>query len=81
MILLNKVITLIRNKNLKSSIGMSLYRVAIIGSGNWGSAIAKLVGYNVTRHPTYFHSEVTFSFRQHFLIFRSVFTQLITVLS
>ena len=32
-------------------------RVCIIGSGNWGSAIAKIVGGNCERLP-YFHSQV-----------------------
>jgi len=37
---------------------MSKEKVAIIGSGNWGSAIAKIIGYNVRRNPTIFQDEV-----------------------
>merc|ERR1712110_1366527 len=33
-------------------------RVCIIGSGNWGSTIAKIVGHNVTAHSDSFESEV-----------------------
>ncbi|XP_067012111.2 glycerol-3-phosphate dehydrogenase [NAD(+)], cytoplasmic isoform X2 [Anabrus simplex] len=33
-------------------------RVCIVGSGNWGSAIAKIVGYNAKRHDT-LHETVT----------------------
>jgi len=33
-------------------------KVTIIGSGNWGSAIAKIVGSNASRHPDLFNSEV-----------------------
>lgn len=33
-------------------------RVTIIGSGNWGSAIATIVGKNAQKYPQYFHSEV-----------------------
>lgn len=33
-------------------------RVAIIGSGNWGSAIAKIVGFNAARYPDIFDREV-----------------------
>jgi len=33
-------------------------RVCIIGSGNWGSTIAKIVGQNVTAHGDLFESEV-----------------------
>ncbi|KAI7695630.1 Glycerol-3-phosphate dehydrogenase [NAD(+)] [Sarcoptes scabiei] len=32
---------------------MSKKRVAIIGSGNWGSAIAKIIGLNVTKFPQF----------------------------
>ncbi|RHZ84487.1 hypothetical protein Glove_81g37 [Diversispora epigaea] len=32
-------------------------KVAIIGSGNWGTAAARIIGENVTRHPD-FHPEV-----------------------
>ncbi|CAG8433420.1 1770_t:CDS:2 [Diversispora eburnea] len=32
-------------------------KVAIIGSGNWGTAAARIISGNVTRHPN-FHSEV-----------------------
>jgi len=31
--------------------------VSIIGSGNWGSAIARVIGDNVLRHPA-FHKTV-----------------------
>ncbi|KAK4684775.1 glycerol-3-phosphate dehydrogenase (NAD+), partial [Tremellales sp. Uapishka_1] len=37
---------------------MSRERVVIIGSGNWGSAIARLAGQNVTRHSDVFDSHV-----------------------
>ncbi|KAI9218029.1 NAD-dependent glycerol-3-phosphate dehydrogenase N-terminus-domain-containing protein [Blastocladiella britannica] len=33
-------------------------KVCLIGSGNWGSAIAKIVGRNVLAHPTEYDSEV-----------------------
>ena len=33
-------------------------RVAIIGSGNWGSAIAKIVGNNTVRYPEIFQRDV-----------------------
>ncbi|XP_017462934.1 PREDICTED: glycerol-3-phosphate dehydrogenase [NAD(+)], cytoplasmic-like, partial [Rhagoletis zephyria] len=32
-------------------------RVAIVGSGNWGSAIAKIIGANTARYP-HFHTAV-----------------------
>ncbi|KAF3101270.1 glycerol-3-phosphate dehydrogenase [Orbilia oligospora] len=34
------------------------HKVAIIGSGNWGSAIAKILAENTTAHPHLFESEV-----------------------
>ncbi|WFD32438.1 glycerol-3-phosphate dehydrogenase (NAD(+)) [Malassezia sp. CBS 17886] len=37
---------------------MQKQRVAIIGSGNWGSAIAKIAGYNAKRHSDLFHPQV-----------------------
>eukprot|EP01117_Protostelium_nocturnum_P020563 TRINITY_DN9310_c0_g1_i1.p1 TRINITY_DN9310_c0_g1~~TRINITY_DN9310_c0_g1_i1.p1 ORF type:complete len:352 (-),score=129.90 TRINITY_DN9310_c0_g1_i1:44-1099(-) len=33
-------------------------KVCIVGSGNWGSAIAKIVGLNVRKHPNLFQDEV-----------------------
>ena len=33
-------------------------QVCIVGSGNWGSAIARLVGYNAARLPDRFQKEV-----------------------
>ena len=36
---------------------MSKKRVAIVGSGNWGCAIAKIVGNNAARH-NHLHEEV-----------------------
>merc|ERR1712156_669733 len=33
-------------------------KVCIVGSGNWGSAIARLVGYNAARLPDRFQKEV-----------------------
>ena len=38
--------------------GDAVDRVAIIGSGNWGSAIAKVIGENVRAHAARFHPEV-----------------------
>ena len=35
-----------------------LYKVALIGSGNWGSAIAKIIGTNVRKLPQVFDSVV-----------------------
>ena len=35
-----------------------LCQVCIVGSGNWGSAIARLVGYNAARLPDRFQKEV-----------------------
>ncbi|KAI8891420.1 glycerol-3-phosphate dehydrogenase [NAD+] [Backusella circina FSU 941] len=37
---------------------MSLQKVCIIGSGNWGSAIAKIVGENTNRHSDVFEATV-----------------------
>ncbi|KAI7865830.1 glycerol-3-phosphate dehydrogenase [NAD+] [Spinellus fusiger] len=37
---------------------MSLENVCIIGSGNWGSAIAKIIGTNVHKHPHLFSPTV-----------------------
>lgn len=37
---------------------MSLRKVTIIGSGNWGSAIAKIVGTNTARHSDLFEKQV-----------------------
>jgi glycerol-3-phosphate dehydrogenase (NAD+) len=34
-------------------------KVCIIGSGNWGSAIARLVGENTIKHPDLFEKDVT----------------------
>jgi glycerol-3-phosphate dehydrogenase (NAD+) len=36
----------------------ALEKVSIIGSGNWGSAIAKIIGTNTTRHADQFESTV-----------------------
>jgi len=33
-------------------------KVCIVGSGNWGSAISRLVGYNVARLPAKYHNDV-----------------------
>ena len=38
---------------------MSGKKVCIVGSGNWGSAIAKLVGFNAERLPDKFQREVS----------------------
>jgi len=38
---------------------MAPKKVCIVGSGNWGSAIARLVGYNAARLPDKFHPQVT----------------------
>ncbi|KOS14288.1 glycerol-3-phosphate dehydrogenase (nad+) [Malassezia pachydermatis] len=38
--------------------GVHKQRVAIIGSGNWGSAIAKIAGYNCARHTELFETRV-----------------------
>jgi len=37
---------------------MSAKKVCIVGSGNWGSAIARLVGYNAERLPDKFQKDV-----------------------
>jgi len=37
---------------------MAPKKVCIVGSGNWGSAIAKLVGFNAERFPDRFHKNV-----------------------
>merc|ERR1712109_412857 len=37
---------------------MAPKKVCIVGSGNWGSAIARLVGYNAARLPDRFQKEV-----------------------
>ena len=47
---------------------MSKEKVAIIGSGNWGSAIAKIIGYNVRRNPTVFDDEVISLVNNRFLL-------------
>jgi len=33
-------------------------KIAIIGSGNWGSTVAKIIGHNVKKYPNIFHEEV-----------------------
>lgn len=38
---------------------MAQKKVCIVGSGNWGSAIARLVGFNADRLPERFHRDVT----------------------
>ena len=38
---------------------MSGKKVCIVGSGNWGSAIAKLVGFNAERLPDKFQRDVS----------------------
>ena len=38
--------------------GMAPKKVCIVGSGNWGSAIARLVGVNTARFPERFAAEV-----------------------
>lgn len=42
---------------MAATIVNSVKRVAIVGSGNWGSAIARIVGVNVKENPI-FHDEV-----------------------
>ena len=37
---------------------MAPKKVCIVGSGNWGSAIAKLVGENVAKNPEMFEKDV-----------------------
>eukprot|EP00128_Syssomonas_multiformis_P008684 Colp12_sorted_trinity150504_noHs@8501 len=37
---------------------VAAHRVCIIGSGNWGSAISKIIGRNVLKHPHVFDREV-----------------------
>merc|ERR1711936_1484631 len=37
---------------------MAPKKVCIVGSGNWGSAIARLVGFNAARLPERFQKEV-----------------------
>ncbi len=34
------------------------HKVAIVGSGNWGSAIARIAGHNTQRHSDLFEREV-----------------------
>ena len=34
------------------------HRVTVVGSGNWGSAIAKIVAENTKAHPDLFEPEV-----------------------
>merc|ERR1711997_662880 len=41
-----------------TSTTMAPKKVCIVGSGNWGSAIARLVGYNAARLPDRFQKEV-----------------------
>ncbi|XP_071103225.1 glycerol-3-phosphate dehydrogenase [NAD(+)], cytoplasmic-like [Haliotis cracherodii] len=41
-----------------SSFKMAPKSVCIVGSGNWGSAIAKIIGYNVQRQPDEFEKKV-----------------------
>lgn len=38
--------------------GEKKHRLAIIGSGNWGSAIARIAGSNVRLHKDMFEEEV-----------------------
>ncbi|KAG0169055.1 Glycerol-3-phosphate dehydrogenase [Apophysomyces sp. BC1034] len=37
---------------------MAKERVCVIGSGNWGSAVGRIIGQNVLKFPTVFESEV-----------------------
>lgn len=37
---------------------MSLEKVCIVGSGNWGSTIAKIIGENVRKNPHLYHHTV-----------------------
>ncbi|KAI3382892.1 hypothetical protein SNEBB_003574 [Seison nebaliae] len=38
---------------------MTKHQIAIVGSGNWGSTIARIVGWNVKKYPDIFSSKVT----------------------
>ncbi|BEJ07022.1 hypothetical protein CcaverHIS641_0402910 [Cutaneotrichosporon cavernicola] len=40
------------------------HRIAVIGSGSWGTALAKIAAENALRHPSRFHSEVRLWVRQ-----------------
>ncbi|XP_074310754.1 glycerol-3-phosphate dehydrogenase [NAD(+)] [Silene latifolia] len=44
-------------KSMKSENSMEKYKVAIVGSGNWGSVAAKLIASNTVQHNI-FHDEV-----------------------
>jgi len=46
-------------KSLYTTPTMAPKKICIVGSGNWGSAIARLVGYNAARLPDTFQREVT----------------------
>ena len=53
-----------------------MYRqVCIVGSGNWGSAIARLVGFNAARLPERFQKEVTGQNSRSFHIFIYIMLQ------
>lgn len=41
-----------------SPLASGKHRIAVIGSGSWGTALAKIAAENAARHPTRFHSEV-----------------------
>ena len=47
----------------------TVMQVCIVGSGNWGSAIARLVGFNAARLPERFQKEVTGQDSRSFHIF------------
>ena len=53
----------------------TVLQVCIVGSGNWGSAIARLVGFNAARLPERFQKEVTGQDSRTFHIFIYIMLQ------
>ncbi|RPA95835.1 NAD-dependent glycerol-3-phosphate dehydrogenase [Choiromyces venosus 120613-1] len=51
--------------NRTLGIGSMKHRVTVIGSGNWGSAIAKIVAENAKGNPDVFHEEVKMFVSKH----------------
>ncbi|KAK0168353.1 hypothetical protein PV327_002165 [Microctonus hyperodae] len=51
--------SLTKRQKGRNSFIMSKKKVCIVGSGNWGSAIAKIVGANATKHSNKFEECVT----------------------
>lgn len=54
----NSILSRTMSSSSSSSNSFPKQKVAIIGSGNWGSAIAKIAGNNANRHKDLFQQEI-----------------------